>query len=71
MKLFRWDVPCQACLVFSLFLSPAVWYTYKLTAWGIKWQKQEMKSYPFRMDSCCFSFLSFLPQFFRHSSDSV
>lgn len=36
MKLFRWDVPCQACLVFSLFLSPAVWYTYKIDCMGDK-----------------------------------
>lgn len=36
MKFFRWDVPCQACLVFSLFLSPAVWYTYKIDCMGDK-----------------------------------
>lgn len=36
MKLFRWDVPCQACLVFSLFLSPAVLYTYKIDCMGDK-----------------------------------
>ena len=36
MKLFRWDVPCQACLVFSLFLSPAAWYTYKIDCMGDK-----------------------------------
>ena len=36
MKLFHWDVPCQACLVFSLFLSPAVWYTYKIDCMGDK-----------------------------------
>lgn len=36
MKLFRWDVPCRASLVFSLFLSPAVLYTYKIDCMGDK-----------------------------------
>ena len=36
MKLFRWDVPCRASLVFSLFLSPAALYTYKIDCMGDK-----------------------------------
>ncbi|WP_299142126.1 DUF6020 family protein [uncultured Dialister sp.] len=36
MKLFRWDRACRASMVFSFFLSPAAWYTYKIDSMGEK-----------------------------------
>lgn len=36
MKLFRWDTPCRASMVFSFFLSPAAWYTFKIDRMGEK-----------------------------------
>lgn len=56
MKLFRWDTPCRASMVFSFFLSPAAWYTFKIDRMGEKAAQAGNGI----LSWCCFFFSSFL-----------